>query len=99
MPHLTTAIGVSESGIDLAIDFIPRADGGYNPKYEASGEYPPPDCREAFACAGVRQEFSERFFTNELKAWRSTLLGEAVGRPGKAQPWSGPLHLEVSYGR
>ena len=69
VPHLVASTGISNGGIDLFIDFRPRADCAYNP----TGVYPEPDTREAFAMGGNRKDFAAAFYTDEMVAWRAAL--------------------------
>lgn len=69
VPHLVVCAGVSDGGIDLFIDFRPRADAAYDP----SGEYPEPMSREAFMQGSNRKDFAEAFYTSEAVAWREGL--------------------------
>jgi len=70
VPHLTAASGVSADGVDLLIDFKVRAECAYLP----SGEYEEPASREAFAQGSNRKDFAEAFFTDDVNAWRASLL-------------------------
>lgn len=70
VPHLTAASGVSNGGIDLLIDFKVRAECGYTP----SGQYEEPQSREAFAQGSNRKDFAQAFFTDDVVAWRASLL-------------------------
>ena len=83
VPHLVASAGISNGGIDLFIDFRPRADCAYNP----TGVYPEPDTREAFAMGGNRKDFAAAFFTDEMVAWRAALcnLPGAVRRARTAK--------------
>lgn len=99
VPHLCACIGVTATGIELLIDYLPRADGAYDLKIEAAsggGEYEAPQTREGFTAAGVRAEYAERYFTPEAYEWRDR-VASAVGaqRAGGGEPWSGPLHLHL----
>lgn len=98
VPHLRTSVDVTHNGIALLIDFIPRSEGGYDAKFEMDESgYPEPDSREAFAQAGVRKDLNERFFTPEVRAWRTSLL-EKLGVQTSLPPASnvcGPLYLDV----
>ena len=84
VPHLVAACGVSNSGIDLYIDWRPRAESAYDPALGNDlAAYPAPETREAFAEGGNRKDFAAAFYTEEVAAWRSTLLGlaGATGAP------------------
>jgi len=70
VPHLIASASASNGGINLFIDFRPRADCAYNP----SGEYEEPASREAFAMSGNRKDFASAFYTDEMLAWRASLL-------------------------
>ena len=74
VPHLIAACGVSDGGIDLYIDFRPRADGAYDPSIASLSDYPAPETREAFTEGGNRKDFAAAFFTEEAMAWRQSLL-------------------------
>ena len=102
VPHIVAACGVSDGGIDLYIDFRPRAEGAYDPQYTTLAEYPAPDTREAFAEGGNRKDFAAAFFTDEVEAWRAELLtldGVAVAAPlTKEQTGvisAGPMLIDV----
>ena len=95
VPHLVAACGVSDGGIDLFIDFRPRAEGAYDP----SGEYEDPDTREKFAMSGNRKDFAAAFYTEEATAWREALcaLGEhtPLSAADMATQSAGPLYLDL----
>ena len=108
VPHLHASVAVVSAGVELCLDFVPRAEGGYDEQAEASGggtsAYPPPDSREAFAMAGVRKDYDERFFTDEMRRWRKSALASIFGHDGEPlrsssrRPRSsaaGPLYLDV----
>jgi len=82
VPHLICACGVSDGGVDLYIDFRPRADGAYDPACATLADYPDPETREAFAEGGNRKDFAAAFFTDEIAAAHAELL--ALGTPAAA---------------
>ena len=91
VPHLIASCGISDGGIDLYIDWRPRAEGAYDPAYATLAEYPDPDTREAFAEGGNRKDFAAAFFTDEVVEWRakvrsycSTLGTKPLTRPSTA---------------
>ena len=88
VPHLIAACGVSNGGIDLYIDFRPRADGAYDLKYATLAAYPEPSTRDAFAKASNRKDFAGAYFTPKLEAWRAGLLALPGATP------NAPLSLE-----
>merc|ERR1719331_2224453 len=49
VPHLVCACGVSDGGIDVYIDWRPRAECAYDPACATLDDYPSPETREAFA--------------------------------------------------
>ena len=83
-----------EGGVDLHIDFKPRAECGYTP----TGEYEEPSTREAFSMGGNRKDFGTAFFNEEAVAWRAALLAlpGAVETPLAVEEMTarsaGPLH-------
>lgn len=97
VPHLVAACGVSNGGIDLLIDFRPRAESGYT----SEDVYEAPDSREKFAMSGNRMDFGKAFFTEEAVAWRASLLAldGAVHTPRSAEDMatysSGPLYTSL----
>ena len=88
--------GASDGGIDLYIDFRPRAEGAYDPQYAALSDYPDPDTRDAFAEGGNRKDFAGAFFTDEAMAWRAALL--ALDGAAPAPPLSKDKTAEISAG-
>jgi len=99
VPHLITSIAVSDSGIDLLIDFLPRAEGGYDMSVEdGDGEYPQPQSREEFVQASVRTDLGERYFTAEARDWRRYVLSAATARETAVPAWSGALHTSCRFG-
>lgn len=72
VPHMRTRVAVREGGVDLSIDFFPRADGAYETQLP-DGSFPEPASREAFAHAAVRREQDELFFTAEVRAWEEAV--------------------------
>lgn len=100
VPHLVAACGISDGGVDLYIDFRPRADGAYDPQFGALADYPAPETREAFAESSNRKDFASAFFTEEMEAWRSGLLaqGTAAASLSKEQVATisaGPLLIDL----
>lgn len=94
VPHLVASCTASSDGVDLYIDFRPRAEGAYDPQYATLAEYPEPETREAFAEGGNRKDFASAFFTEEVEAWRASLL--ALGTP--AAPLSKEQTSTISAG-
>lgn len=95
VPHLVAACGVSDGGIDLFIDFRPRAECAYDP----SGVYEDPATREAFAMGGNRKDFDAAFFTEDAVAWREALCALGEHTPLSAEDMAtlsaGPLYLDL----
>lgn len=95
VPHLVASAGVSNGGIDLFIDFRPRAECAYNP----TGEYEEPDTREKFAMSGNRKDFAAAFFTDEMVAWRDALCAMGIHTPlsaeAMAEQCASPLYLDL----
>ncbi len=101
VPHLLAAVTVEASGVSLSLEFLPRADGGYDRSVEAAGgAYAEPASREAFAMAAVRADLEDKYFGADAFRWRAGVLlgGETSGGRGgygaAALPWRGPLCLE-----
>lgn len=88
VPHLIAACGVSDGGVDLYIDFRPRAECAYDPACASLADYPEPTTREAFAAGSNRKDFAGAFFTEELVAWRAELLALEGATP------AAPLSME-----
>ena len=74
IPHLIATCGVSAGGVDLYIDWRPRADAAYDPAFATLAEYPDPETREAFAESSNRKDYAAAFFTEEAEAWKAALL-------------------------
>eukprot|EP00316_Scyphosphaera_apsteinii_P005998 CAMPEP_0119312430 /NCGR_PEP_ID=MMETSP1333-20130426/26405_1 /TAXON_ID=418940 /ORGANISM="Scyphosphaera apsteinii, Strain RCC1455" /LENGTH=277 /DNA_ID=CAMNT_0007317051 /DNA_START=96 /DNA_END=929 /DNA_ORIENTATION=- len=97
VPHLVVSAGVSGGGVDLFIDFKPRADAAYDP----SGEYAEPASREAFMQGSNRKDFAEAFYTPEAVEWWTGLcsLDGATHTPlsaaEMARQSAGPLMLNL----
>ena len=96
VPHLIASCGVSPAGVELYIDFRPRADGAYDPAYATLADYPAPETREAFAEGGNRKDFAGAYFTDELLAWRAGLLALDGATP--AAPLSKEQTATISAG-
>uniref|UniRef100_A0A7S0LTK5 Uncharacterized protein n=1 Tax=Coccolithus braarudii TaxID=221442 RepID=A0A7S0LTK5_9EUKA len=100
VPHLVVSTGVSGGGIDLSIDFRPRADAGYELR-QPDGTYPEPTSREAFMQGSTRVEYSKAFFTEEATAWAAAVCaaeGAVVHPPstdGRLIALQGPLMLNL----
>jgi len=91
VPHLIAACGISNGGIDVYIDWRPRAEAGYDLSLPTLADYPEPETRDAFAEGGNRKDFAAAFYTEQAAAIRASLL--AAG--GTAAP---PLTKEqVSF--
>jgi len=84
VPHLVAACGVSDGGIDLYIDWRPRAESGYDSACASLSDYPDPETREAFAEGGNRKDFASAFYTEEAEAARTTLLALDGATPAAA---------------
>ena len=97
VPHLYTSMGVTDGGIDLCIDFRPRAEAGYELRKD-DGSYPEPETREMFMQASVRKEFADLYFDEAAEAWRATLIAtagaEAASAPFAAEA-AGPLQVAL----
>lgn len=74
VPHLVAQCGVSDGGIDLYIDFRPRAESAYDPECATLDDYPEPTTREAFAEGSNRKDFAGAFFTADAEAAKAALL-------------------------
>jgi hypothetical protein len=79
VPHLVCSAGVSNDGIDLYIDFRPRADAAYDPQFESLDDYPEPTDRNMFAQTSARKDFASAFYTEDAVEARAALL--ALGTP------------------
>jgi len=101
VPHLVAMCGVSNGGIDLYIDYRPRADCAYDPACASLAEYPSPETREAFAEGGNRKDFAAAFFTEEAEAAKATLLAVPGATPSSvtteevAAISAGPLLVDL----
>ena len=96
IPHLIASCGVSGDGVDLYIDWRPRADAAYDPTFATLAEYPDPETREAFAESSNRKDFAGAFFTEEAEAWRAALLALDGATP--AAPMSKEEVASISSG-
>lgn len=100
VPHLVASSSVRDGGIDLLIDFRPRADSGFLPDTREE-DMPEPDTREAFAMGGNRKDYRAAFFTEECVAWRDALLAidGAVHTPLTAEETAaqsaGPIYTSL----
>ena len=75
VPHLLAAVTVEASGVSLSLEFLPRADGGYDRSVEAAGgAYAEPASREAFAMAAVRADLEDKYFGADAFRWRAGVL-------------------------
>ena len=74
VPHLIAACGISDGGIDVYIDWRPRAESGYDLAAESLADYPEPETREAFAEGGNRKDFAAAFYTEDAAAIKAALL-------------------------
>ena len=102
VPHLIASCGVSDGGIDLYIDYRPRAEGGYDPQFATLEEYPSPESREAFAEGGNRKDFAAAYFTDDVVAARSALLAldgataaQAITKEQMATLSAGPMLVDL----
>jgi hypothetical protein len=100
VPHLIASAGVSDGGIDLYIDWRPRADAAYDPACQTLADYPEPSDRNMFAQGSARKDFASCFFTEDAAAWRDALL--AQGTPNAplsvdqtAAVSAGPLLIDI----
>ena len=66
-PHLFCRVAVTEAELEVWLEFVPRADAGYDLE-NADGEYPEPASRAQFEQRSRRAEFAARWFTNELRS-------------------------------
>jgi hypothetical protein len=96
VPHLIATCGVSNGGIDLYIDWRPRAESGYDPDIATLADYPDPTTREAFSEGGNRKDFAAAFYTDEVAAWRDSLM--ALGVMSAYGRTHGPGHHEALCG-
>jgi len=96
VPHLHTSVGVTPAGLEVTIDYRPRADAAYD-SVLPDGSYPEPTSREMFMQGSIRTDFAERFFTPEAVAWpdatRATPSASGVPTPAW---YSGPLLVEIT---
>eukprot|EP00427_Karlodinium_veneficum_P030115 CAMPEP_0169182412 /NCGR_PEP_ID=MMETSP1016-20121227/30_1 /TAXON_ID=342587 /ORGANISM="Karlodinium micrum, Strain CCMP2283" /LENGTH=351 /DNA_ID=CAMNT_0009257609 /DNA_START=8 /DNA_END=1061 /DNA_ORIENTATION=- len=74
IPHIIAFCGISDGGIDLYIDWRPRADGQYDLSCATLADYPQPETRQEFAAASSRKDFSNAFYTEEVAEWREALF-------------------------
>ena len=61
VPHLCVRTTATEEGVDVLMDFRPRAAVGYETMLE-DGSYPEPDSREAFMNKGNRADLDKRYY-------------------------------------
>jgi len=98
VPHLCARTSVTDSSVDLFVDFRPRAYGAYETK-GPDGGYGEPETREWFTWKGVRDENAERFFTPEAEAWAASIRSRGSPKPpatGDDALYRGPLTIDVS---
>lgn len=81
VPHLIASVGVSDGGIDLYIDWRPRADAAYDPACATLADYPEPADRDMFAQGSARKDFASCFYTEDAEAWRNALLAQGTPNP------------------
>ena len=81
VPHLIASVGVSKGGIDLYIDWRPRADAAYDPACATLADYPEPADRDMFAQGSARKDFASCFYTEDAEAWRNALLAQGTPNP------------------
>lgn len=82
-PHFYSRLGISNSEIQLEIDFRHRLNAGYEAVQDC-GTFLPPTSREEFAQASLRSTYDAAYFTSEARAWRSALLSTEGARPAPA---------------
>ena len=102
VPHLVVSCGVSDGGVDLYIDYRPRAEAGYDPSCASLADYPEPTTREAFAEGSNRKDFASAFYTEEVAAEVDAIFamdGCQVAAPLSKEMTSaisaGPLLIDV----
>jgi len=102
VPHLVASAGVSDGGIDLYIDWRPRADAAYDPAFATLENYPEPTDRNMFAQGSNRKDFAAAFYTEDAAAWRAELLaldGASANEPLSAAAMAtlsgGPLLIDM----
>jgi len=61
VPHLCVRTTATDAGVDVLMDFRPRAAVGYETMLE-DGTYPEPDSREAFMNKGNRADLDKRYY-------------------------------------
>jgi len=100
VPHLIASAGISDGGIDLYIDWRPRADAAYDPACTTLAEYPEPSDRNMFAQGSARKDFASCFYTEDAEAWREALLAQGTPNPPlsveqAATVSAGPLLIDI----
>ena len=81
VPHLIASVSISDGGIDLYIDWRPRADAAYDPACATLADYPEPADRDMFAQGSARKDFASCFYTEDAEAWRNALLAQGTPNP------------------
>ena len=99
VPHFFSSVGASESGIELTIDFRPRADAGYDTALP-DGSFPEPTDRNMFMQGSLRKDLAAAYFTPEAEAWCAGMkaaAGPTVRQRSVPPGCAGPLLLELSF--
>jgi len=98
VPHLITRTVVTDLGVELYIDFRPRAYAAYETVQE-DGDYGEPSSREWFGHKGARDGFAETFFTPEMEAWAAGIRAQGRPKPkasGDELLYRGPLTIDIT---
>lgn len=98
VPHLCTRTVVTDSQVELFIDFRPRAYAAYETRLD-DGSYGEPNSREWFGYKGARDGFGALFFTPEAEAWAAALKTQGSPKPkatGDDLLYRGPLAIDIS---
>jgi len=96
VPHLVCRTTATDAGVDVFIDFRPRAAVGYDTALP-DGSFPEPDSREAFMAKGERADLEKRFFggLRELAAGAGGEPAPARGLPELETNVAGPCIIDA----
>ena len=89
---------MTDSQVELFIDFRPRAYAAYETRLD-DGSYGEPTSREWFGHKGARDGFEALFFTAEAQAWASSVASSGTPKPkatGDDLLYRGPLAIDIS---
>ena len=98
VPHLITRTVVTDTSVDLFIDFRPRAYAAYETRQEDGG-YGEPTSREWFGYSSARAENEQLFFTPEVASWADGVRSQGEAKPkatGDDLLYRGPLAIDIS---